>query len=108
MLDFEGMSRRRLSTRAGRPALPVKDPEPLMPPPTATLKVPATRSWNSVIRSWAIFLIPLLLVLGTSLYAEQRFPPPEFEGGHQLPVTAQPAARGVWFQYLDVIVLACS
>ena len=39
---------------------------------------------------------------------EQRFPPPDFEGGHQLPVTAQPAARALFFQYLDVVVLAAA
>ncbi|HVM47178.1 MAG TPA: 4Fe-4S binding protein [Candidatus Acidoferrum sp.] len=38
--------------------------------------------------------------------AQQRFPPPDFEGGHQLPVTATPAARAAFFQYLDVAVLA--
>ena len=38
--------------------------------------------------------------------AEQRFPPPEFESGHQLPVATTPAARAVLFQYLDVVVLA--
>ncbi len=40
--------------------------------------------------------------------AEQRFPPPDFESGHQLPLTATPAARAVLFQYLDVAVLAAS
>ncbi|HTL59507.1 MAG TPA: 4Fe-4S binding protein [Candidatus Limnocylindrales bacterium] len=52
-----------------------------------------------------LFVLGLLLV-STNLFAEQRFPPPEFEGGHQLPLTAQPAARALFFQYLDVVVLA--
>jgi len=47
----------------------------------------------------------LLLLAGVAL-AEQRFPPPDFEGGHQLPVTTTPAARAVLLQYLDVAVLA--
>lgn len=34
-----------------------------------------------------------------------RFPPPEFESGHQLPVTGMPAGRELWLQYLDVAVL---
>jgi NosR/NirI family transcriptional regulator, nitrous oxide reductase regulator len=40
--------------------------------------------------------------------AEQRFPPPDFESGHQLPVTTTPAARALMLQYLDVAVLAAS
>ena len=40
--------------------------------------------------------------------AQQRFPPPEFEGGHQLPVTMTPPARALMLQYLDGAVLgAC-
>jgi ferredoxin len=41
-------------------------------------------------------------------FAEQRFPPPDFESGHQLPATATPAAREFWLQYADVAVLAAS
>jgi ferredoxin len=40
--------------------------------------------------------------------AEQRFPPPDFESGHQLPITTTPAARAVLLQYLDVAVLAAA
>jgi len=46
-----------------------------------------------------------LLLLAFSSNAQQRFPPPDFETGHQLPVTTTPAARSLWFQYLDVVVL---
>lgn len=52
----------------------------------------------------------LCLFLGHAL-AEQpqfRFPPPEFESGYQLPVTTTPAARALWLQYLDVVVLFVS
>jgi polyferredoxin len=61
-------------------------------------------------RKWLALLGALLLVslLTSVAFAEQRFPPPEFEGGHQLPVTATPPAREVMLQYLDVAVLgAC-
>jgi ferredoxin len=49
-----------------------------------------------------------LVLIGLTAGAEQRFPPPEFESGHQLPVTAVPAARAVMLQYLDIAVLAGS
>jgi NosR/NirI family transcriptional regulator, nitrous oxide reductase regulator len=57
-----------------------------------------------------IALVVLTFIAGSAgiLSAEQRFPPPEFEGGHQLPVTTAPPARALMFQYLDVAVLgAC-
>src|SRR5262245_41727679 len=40
--------------------------------------------------------------------AEQRFQPPEFEGGHQLPTTTTPLPRAPLLQYLDLAVLAGS
>jgi NosR/NirI family transcriptional regulator, nitrous oxide reductase regulator len=49
----------------------------------------------------------LLLSVFTAL-AEQRFPPPDFESGHQLPITTTPPARAVFYQYLDVAVLGAS
>ena len=48
----------------------------------------------------------LFLVLAGVALAEQRFPPPDFESGHKLPITTTPAARAVLFQYLDVAALA--
>ncbi len=54
--------------------------------------------------AWILFL---LLSAGWVL-AEQRFPPPDFEGGHQLPVTATPAARALVWQYLDVAALTAA
>jgi len=51
------------------------------------------------------FLAIFLLLLAISSNAQQRFPPPDFESGHKLPVTTAPAARALGFQYLDVIVL---
>jgi NosR/NirI family nitrous oxide reductase transcriptional regulator len=41
-------------------------------------------------------------------YGDQRFPPPEFETGHQLPLTTTPAARAWLLQYADVAVLAAA
>src|ERR1035441_4894734 len=58
---------------------------------------------------WALIGALLLFSLLTGVTLdEQRFPPPDFEGGHQLPVTTTPAARAVLLQYLDVAVLAAS
>jgi NosR/NirI family transcriptional regulator, nitrous oxide reductase regulator len=55
--------------------------------------------------TWLSAVLLLLAMVGVGL-TEQRFPPPEFESGHQLPVATTPAARAVLFQYLDVAVLA--
>ena len=53
-------------------------------------------------------MVAALLFAATCALAEQRFPPPEFESGHQLPLTTTPAARAVLFQYLDVAMLAAA
>jgi ferredoxin len=52
--------------------------------------------------------LTILLFAVCSAFAEQRFPPPDFESGHQIPLTATPAARAVWLGYLDVGVLAAA
>jgi ferredoxin len=39
-------------------------------------------------------------------FAEQRFPPPDFESGYKLPVTTTPEARALWLAYFDVVALA--
>jgi ferredoxin len=36
---------------------------------------------------------------------EQRFPPPEFESGHQLPISQNPPPRSLGLEYLDVLLL---
>jgi ferredoxin len=61
-------------------------------------------------RQWPTWLsaVLLLLALAGVAVAEQRFPPPDFESGHHLPVTTTPPARAILFQYLDVAVLAAS
>ncbi len=59
--------------------------------------------------SFGLRIPVLLLFLCLSAFAEQRFPPPDFvETNHQLPATAAPAARGVYYQYLDVAVLGAA
>jgi len=40
--------------------------------------------------------------------AEQRFPPPDFDGGHQIPLTATPSPRPLGLAWMDVAVLGGS
>src|ERR1035437_6085881 len=76
------------------------------------LRAPARPTRKSYIvnrKRWALLGAVLLFsVLASVAVAEQRFPPPDFESGHHLPVTTTPPARAVLFQYLDVAVLAAS
>jgi ferredoxin len=46
-----------------------------------------------------------MLFLALMVSAEQRFPPPDFESGYQLPSASTPAARQLWLQYADAGVL---
>jgi len=46
-----------------------------------------------------------LLLLSATALAEQRFPPPDFESGYQLPTPTTPAPRAGLMQYADVVVL---
>jgi len=56
-----------------------------------------------------IALWVVLLLSTTVVFAEPRFPPPDFtETNHQIPTTTTPAARAEWLQYLDVAVLLAS
>ena len=61
----------------------------------------ANRQWPT----WLCAFVLFALLAGVAL-AEQRFPPPDFESGHKVPITTVPAARAIYFQYLDVAVLA--
>jgi len=47
-----------------------------------------------------IFLIPCQIASGV-----ERFPPPDFESGYELPVTTVPAAREGIYEYIDAAVL---
>ena len=49
-----------------------------------------------------------LIFFSVCAFAEQRFPPPEFESGYTLPQTITPGPRGLWLQYGDVVVLAAA
>jgi ferredoxin len=57
----------------------------------------------------APFIVVLLLLFAgptaSTIHAEQRFPPPEFESGYTLPITQTPAARSWAMQNLDALVL---
>ena len=67
----------------------------------------AVRGWQCVRGRLAAALALLAIALSAAV-AEQRFPPPEFETGHQLPETTTPAARGVLLEYVDVAVLVAA
>ena len=44
-------------------------------------------------------------LLSIPVWAQQRFPKPEFESGYVQPLTTQSGPRGLFLEYLDVIVL---
>ena len=48
----------------------------------------------------------LLFALVASVHSVERFPPPDFEGGHKQPTATQPPPRPFTFEYMDVAVLA--
>jgi ferredoxin len=52
------------------------------------------------------FMLLCAVLAGTVANAQPRFPPPDFESGHQVPATSLPPARAFLFQYVDVAVLA--
>lgn len=58
------------------------------------------------------FLILLfILITGiqfSTVFAQQRFPKPEFESGHTQPPTLTPEARAPLLEYLDMLVLLAS
>ncbi len=53
-------------------------------------------------------IIILFLFLTCSAFGVQRFPPPEFESGYELPETTVPKPRVEIFEYLDVLILIIS
>jgi NAD-dependent dihydropyrimidine dehydrogenase PreA subunit len=56
--------------------------------------------WARLIAFLIVLLVPSLDALG-----EIRFPPPEFESGHQFPPTTSPPAQPVIWEYVDATVL---
>src|SRR6266404_2973705 len=63
------------------------------------------RKWLRCFKSMPALAFVWLVSANLAL-AQQRFPPPDFESGHRLPLTATPAARAQLLQYGDVAVLA--
>jgi len=50
-------------------------------------------------------LIIGLFIQTQTMFAQQRFPKPEFESGHTQPPVITPEARSIFLEYLDVFVL---
>jgi ferredoxin len=64
-----------------------------------------TSSFGFRISALALFFCSLL---ASPAFAEQRFPPPDFESGHQLPITTTPPPRALALEYLDVGILVAT
>ena len=58
--------------------------------------------------SGLFFFIAALLALPCLAFGIQRFPPPQFSSGHELPVTTQPSPRAGVYEYLDVVALVAA
>lgn len=52
-----------------------------------------------------LFLFSLLLLAGTYMQAQQRFPKPEFDSGYLQPSPTTPEPRAMALEYFDVLVL---
>lgn len=50
----------------------------------------------------------VLLITGMSALGVERFPPPDFTSGYQLPTNTFPVLRPGWMQYVDVAVLVAA
>jgi ferredoxin len=46
-----------------------------------------------------------MLMASVSVFGVERFPPPDFDPGYQMPPTTAPVPRAPWLEYLDVLVL---
>lgn len=55
-----------------------------------------------------LFLITAFSFMALNIFAVQRFPKPEFEGGYKIPNTQLPLSRALIFEYLDLVVLLVS
>jgi NosR/NirI family transcriptional regulator, nitrous oxide reductase regulator len=55
--------------------------------------------------SLPLLLLVLLLLAGSFLHAQQRFPKPEFESGYVQPSPTTPEPRSVKMEYFDVLIL---
>ncbi|HRZ36226.1 MAG TPA: 4Fe-4S binding protein, partial [Candidatus Paceibacterota bacterium] len=66
------------------------------------VEAPLSKRWL-----WPAFLALAIVWVcgGTAALGEARFPPPEFESGHALPLTATPSPRSLAMQHVDVAAL---
>lgn len=55
-------------------------------------------------RAQIIVLIVVVFILTIRVFAEQRFPKPEFESGYEIPATQIAKVQPVIFEYLDIFV----
>jgi ferredoxin len=54
---------------------------------------------------WTVLLVFLNLTPALTVLGVERFPPPDFEAGYQMPPTTTPSPRQAWMAYVDVTVL---
>jgi polyferredoxin len=57
------------------------------------------------VRSLSLVLLLLCLLLAGTVRAEERFPPPEFDTGYEMPGTTAPPPRSLPWEIIDVGVL---
>ena len=60
---------------------------------------------NKKIPHFALALMTLILLIGSFLHAQPRFPKPEFETGYMQPSPTTPEPRAMALEYFDVLVL---
>jgi len=80
-------------------------PSPALP--NAEYPIPNTFSpaHRAPIALGLLLAVVALALVPSAAQAAERFPPPDFESGHELPVTTVPPPRGALMQVMDVAVL---
>ena len=53
-------------------------------------------------------LLVMMSLIASVAFAEERFPPPDFENGYRLPTASTPVARSLWLQYSDAGVFVAA
>ena len=107
------MSRKKLNAEGGRSEsskLEARNSKEARSPNAETrltkvLRLPFGIRFSDFFRISALATLLACVFTAQLAIAERRFPPPDFQSGHQLPVTTTPAARELWLQYTDVAVL---
>ncbi len=51
-------------------------------------------------------ILLMLTLCSIQAWGIERFPPPDFEGGYTFPTTTTPVPDSVWYEWMDVAVLA--